>query len=441
MDPSRLRERLREIVRPASGSAQRPSVGAGPGLGAPPDSSLETLLGGEWRESNGGGSFVVTRWIDPDAGYGPSSVRDVSAGLLSGGFPASVMAGKPARLPLLFFDLETSGLSGGAGTYAFLIGLGGFEAGGAFVTEQHLMIDYASERSILHVVGAALGRAGALVTFNGKSFDVPVLDTRYLFHRMEAPSATLPHVDLLHPARRFWGGTKELGCSLIALEQQVLGVERTGDVPGFEIPARYFQFVRTGDPRPLAGVLEHNRLDLLSLACLTARLFHLVEKGASGVRNAREALALGHLYERANLGDRAEDAFERAVALDGDSFSSVRLEALRALAIAARRRKRFTLAARRWRQVLETPHCPRYMVRAAIEALAIHHEHRVRDLMEARWFALRGLEIDEEAAGGDAARHRLARIERKLVSERPLFPSSTSRPSSGSQKSARQTSS
>ena len=103
----------------------------------------------------------------------------------------------PAQLPFVFFDLETTGLNGGAGTHAFLVGCGWFDDDGWFVTEQHLMTRYAGERPMLHAVAAELDRAGALVSFNGKSFDAPMLETRYLFHRLRSPWRPMPHVDLL----------------------------------------------------------------------------------------------------------------------------------------------------------------------------------------------------------------------------------------------------
>src|SRR5439155_5978386 len=139
-------------------------------------------------------------------------------------------------------------------------------------------------RRLLETAAADLARAGALVSFNGKSFDAPVLETRYLFHRLPWPGGGMPHVDVLHPARRFWGDGE---CSLVALERQLLGVRRVGDVPGFEIPARYFQFIRSGDAAPLAAVLEHKRLDLLSLAAFTALLLHVTHAGPDAARDAR----------------------------------------------------------------------------------------------------------------------------------------------------------
>ena len=362
-------------------------------------------------------------------------------------------------MPFVFFDLETTGLNGGAGTHAFLVGCGWFDEEGGFITEQHLMTDFAGERSMLGVVAEGFRRAGTLMSFNGKSFDAPMLETRYLFHRLESPCANRPHVDLVHPARRFWGGAREGGCSLGALEQQLFSVERTGDVAGFEIPARYFRFVRTGDATPLVEVLHHNRLDLLSLAGLTARIFSLVQTGPDAATHPREALALGRVYRDAGLDERAEQAFERALVLteaeaarngSNDFWFATRrrermaltVDALRALALIARRQRRYEAAAARWRQLIELSECPAHISREAIEALAIYHEHRARDLTTAKLFALRGVELEETPARGDAAGRRLARIERKLVSERrTLFPSSTLPLSSGSPMSGPRTSS
>jgi uncharacterized protein YprB with RNaseH-like and TPR domain len=451
MDVSTLRDRLRQVVNPAG--AQSPSAASplAPVPVPPAARDLETLLGGAWRDSSPGRSFVVRRRYAPESPYGRFKVGAFANVLQAGARAASLLGGREAAGPFIFFDLETTGLSGGAGTCAFIVGCGWCEADGAFVTEQHLLVEAATERAMLERVAQDLARCGAIVTFNGKSFDAPVVETRYLFHRLLSPCAGRPHVDLLHPSRRFWGGTSEGGCSLVSLESEVLGVRRVGDVPGFEIPARYFQFVRSGDARPLMDVLEHNRLDLLSLAGLTMYLFGLVDAGPEDARHAQEALALGKVYERAGLADLAEQAYERAIeiavpgspsALPRSVRDRVRVEALRALAPGARRQRRHDVAAGRWRQLADLPGCPREVAREAMQALAIHHEHRVRDLAAAKIFALRSLEEESETAWGDAVRHRLARIERKISErKRPLFPSLPSQPSCGSPMSARRTSS
>jgi uncharacterized protein YprB with RNaseH-like and TPR domain len=406
---SALSDRLRGIIK-APSSADVVSRAAPAFIRSEGD--LETLLDGRWY----GHCFIVERRMAPGARYGRTTIGDLAARLHESAHEAPlVCANAAARPPFLFFDLETTGLSGGAGTQAFLVGCGWFEEDGGFTTRQYLLARYSDERAMLAAVADELGRAGALVSFNGKSFDAPVLETRYLFHRLEWTPSRQPHIDVLHPARRFW---KEDDCSLVVLEQQILGAWRKDDVAGFEIPERYFQFVRSGDPKPLAGVLEHNRLDLVSLAGLTSRLLEIVRGGPDYAENAREALALGHVYGRARAEERAIGAYERAVTLSATSRSRraplVMADALRALAVAYRRARRFDEAARCWSALIESG-CSSGVEREALEALAIHHEHRRRDLESAKLFALKNL------AGGmarerwrDTARRRLARIERKL---------------------------
>ena len=422
---SSFADRIRGIVR-----QPHPVVGAGPRIGPygqggymgppPQGADLETVLGGGWRETGGARCFVVERRVDPSSRHGRDAIGTL-ADWVHDGTPDAVLfaGGAPAAAPFVFFDLETTGLSGGAGTHAFLVGCARFDANRAFVTKQFLLTLPSHERTLLNVVAEELGGAGALVSFNGKSFDAPMLDTRYLFHRVDWSVAGIPHVDALHPARRFWPGD----CSLVALERQMIGARRRGDVPQAEIPARYFQFVRSGDARPLAAVLEHNRLDLLTLSALTARLLRLVRLGPAAARDAREAYALGTTYARAGLDARARECYAQAVAMSpapAGAFDAVRLESLRALALAWRRARDFEKAAACWRQLLETRGCPPALHREAAEALAIHHEHRVRDLDAAKAFALRSLIDEPRPAWTQAVQHRLARLDRKMTVARLL---------------------
>lgn len=421
---SALADRIRGIVTPCAGPRESRIPN--------PESHDLSSLGGQWV----GSCFIVDRRWEPDARHGREMVGDLAGRVRDACGHATLLAGgAPAGAPFVFFDLETTGLSGGAGTHAFLVGCGGFEPDGAFVTRQFMLTRYADERALLDTVAGELSRAGALVSFNGKSFDAPVLETRYLFHRLDWIGARIPHIDVLHPARRFWkrsvgrafqarldrglvrAALHDDGCSLLALEKQILAVRRVADVPGFEIPARYFQFVRTGDARPLAAVLEHNQLDLLTLAALTARLLHLARTGPSAARDAREAFALGVVYTRGGLDAEARNCYRRAVEMSPApiaAFDPVRLESLRALAVGWRRARQHDEAACCWRQVLDTRGCPPPIAREATEALAIHHEHRVRDLAAAKAFALRSLDAELPPARTQAVRHRLARIERKM---------------------------
>ena len=389
-----------------------------------PESRDLSCLSGTWR----GGCFVVERRYERTDRCGHDTVGTLADRLAEAVDEAPIIAGgAPARPPFIFFDLETTGLSGGAGTYAFLVGCAWFDEGGAFATRQFVLTRLPDERSLLAAVAVDLARAGALVSFNGKSFDAPLLETRYLYHRLPWIGAGLPHLDVLHPARRFWRDDESMAsCSLVALERQVLGARRRGDVPGIEIPARYFQFIRSGDAGPLAPVLEHNRLDLLSLAGLTARLLRLARLGPAAASDARETLALGRVYARAGLDARARDAFRQA-ADRSSAHSRIRIDALRALALAWRRLRQHEQAASCWRALIDAPACPRAIAHEATCALAIHHEHRMRDLAAARVFALRSLESGVRPASHAAVRHRLARIQRKLeqVSTADAQPSLT----------------
>ena len=410
---SSLADRIRGVVGATNPGARVPIESRIPN----PEPLDLSALGGVWRDD----CFVVERRKEPAARHGREAVGTLAECLDESASEAALYAGgADARAPFVFFDLETTGLSGGAGTQAFLVGCGWFDHDASFVTRQFLLTRYTDERPMLDTVAGELARAGALVSFNGKSFDAPLLETRYLFHRLAWNGRQLPHVDVLHPARRFWKrGINELECSLSALEKQILGVRRAGDVHGFEIPGRYFQFVRTGDARPLAAVLEHNRLDLLSLAALAARLFHVTRHGPDAARDAREALALGHVYMRGGLTVRACDAYRRAVEMTerGAVSQLVRIESLRALALNHRRARQHADAAACWRRLVEAPGCPPRIVREATEALAVHHEHRERDLETAKTFALRGLDLGSEPLWVGAARYRLARLDRKLAAE------------------------
>jgi uncharacterized protein len=404
-----LAERLRGIVRP-SGGTEVPR----PPASQVCDTVAETL-GGEWRDVQGHRFLVVDRKYAPGYRHGHVAVIDSVPPWPH--FPVLAAGELTAAAVdrLLFLDLETTGLAGGAGTYAFLVGLGWFD-GAVFRTRQFFLSSYTAERALLVAVAGTAVDAGAVVTFNGKSFDMPLMETRFVLHRMATPFAGLPHVDMVHPARRLWRSDEEEtttgGCRLTTLEETLCGHRREGDVPAFEIPSRYFHYVRTGDARPLAAVFEHNRLDLLGLALITAHASQLLHEGASAARTAREAVGLGSLYERAGMGVEACACYLRADELPGDVATQA--DALRRYAMLSRRARRYEDAAAAWRRALGLRRCPPGIAREAMEALAVHHEHRARNLGEARRFAMRSLQFNITQARQRAVQHRLARLDRKI---------------------------
>jgi hypothetical protein len=271
---------------------------------------------------------------------------------------------------------------------------------------------------MLDALAAILARATLLVTYNGRTFDVPVMEMRWAYHRQDSPSDEMAHLDMLATARRLWArrDSDSPSCTLSALERAVLRFHRLHDVPGLEIPSRYFQFLRTGDTAPIRGVLEHNRHDVVSLAAITSHALWLVLEGAHACEHASEQLGLGRLYEANDDLTRAERAYTLAAA-SGDR--TIAPEALARLAVLLRRAARHGESAAAWQEVLEmTADRPDEPVRRrATEALAIHHEHRIRDLTGAKDYATRLRERTPGSRRADVER-RLGRLDRKLKRRR-----------------------
>ena len=273
---------------------------------------------------------------------------------------------------------------------------------------------------MLDALARIMDEASLLVTFNGRTFDVPLMEMRWAFHRVEAATDDMPHFDMLPPARRLWSrrglgeNVETASCTLTSLERSVLDFHRIGDVPGFEIPVRYFHFLRSGDASVVEGVLEHNRHDLISLAAVMSHALWLAREGPDACRESSELMGLGRLYERMGDVDRALSAFERAGSSDD---RDVRPHALARAAALLSRRARYDEAAATWQRVLDE--CRRRrgpwtaLARRAAEALAIHHEHRARDLNTARAFALELHSQADDRTKRDVA-HRLGRLNRKL---------------------------
>ena len=287
-----LTSRLRSIVRPPNSPPRELTYEPDTGRYA---STIDIdrvadVLGGQVVTNSFGRALVIDRRYESDRFHGTRRVGDCA--LVDGDtltlLDPTLRPPDGAGSRTLFVDLETTGLSGGAGTVAFLVGCGWFDLG-AFQVRQFLLTSYASERALLCAVAECFGATSLLVTYNGKTFDVPVMETRWQFHRMPLPLESVRHFDMLHPARRLWRAREETardasgegGCRLGTLERVLCDVNRVGDIPGMDIPARYFRFLRSGDALPLEPVLEHNRLDLISLAAVCAHAVQLVDEGSA----------------------------------------------------------------------------------------------------------------------------------------------------------------
>ena len=221
---------------------------------------------------------------------------------------------------IVFLDLETTGLAGGTGTYAFLCGLG-FVDGGDFLVVQFFLEGPAREARWLAAIDTAIPPDATLATYNGKAFDLPLLRTRHILARSTPIWDRFPHVDLLYLARRLYRGYL-LSCSLGSMEKNVLGVTRSGeDIPGAMIPAIYFQYLRSSDASPLRGVFYHNELDIVSLAALYCHIASILD-GNRG--DGRERLRAGDIWNSQGRDDLSRQFWEDACN-DGVSGVDARL--------------------------------------------------------------------------------------------------------------------
>ena len=360
-----IKARLERLVAAADRARMRRDV---PAAAAP----IEELVPGRRVENDRGAFFLVedSRHLDSRHGDVPlSRFRAVLPGSVA------VVAGEPEMHSFdltraAFLDTETTGLAGGTGTAAFVVGVG-FVEEERFVVRQYLMRDYDEEAAQLCGLSTLLASFPYLVTYNGKAFDLPLLEARYRLNREAFPAARAQHLDLLPPARRLWKLRLE-SCRLQSLEAALLGVSRAGDVPGEEIPRIYFEYVRSRDARGIVRVLEHNRLDVLSLAALSALACQWVH--GEGPEDPRDAYSLGRVFERAQLYERSDAQYRRAVREDA---GPLRTAALLRLAARAKRGGDLTAACELWDRAARAGSW------YALRELAVHHEHRTRDLAAA----------------------------------------------------------
>ena len=297
----------------------------------------------------------------------------------------------------LFLDTETTGLSGGAGTVAFLVGAA-YVQEKQLVTEQFILRDYSDEPEMLLRLGELLARFDTAVTFNGKTFDMPLLEARYTLCRLREHWRALDQLDLLHPARRVWK-LRLQSCRLANLEERVLGVRRENDLPGSEAPERFFRYLQSGDFSLLEDVIAHNLQDVVTLAVLLVKLANLFDEPLAA-RDSRDLYSLGRALEKQGDAQAAE-----LYALSRDvPQGSYRLYMLYRRAGEWERARAVLEAMVRKNQMGYLPH---------IE-LAKIYEHRERNYRRAIFYTKIALAMCE-GREREAIERRLARLERKLI--------------------------
>ena len=312
----------------------------------------------------------------------------------------------------LFLDTETTGLSHGAGTVAFLVGLG-FVEGDALIVEQYLMRDYGDEPELIDRLAARMDGFDCVCTFNGRSFDMPLLETRFTMCRMRERWRDLENLDLLAPSRRTW--KLRLGsCRLCNLEAEILGMPREGDLPGGEVPARYFEFLKTGDESLLEDIIAHNRQDIATLSRLLARLCEITDR-PEAQPDQRDLFSLGKALERQGELKPARELYR----LSAIPRPAGTLAALTGERIAGMANWRLAQLSRRAgdydeaRAILEQMLRRRQMPGRANIELSKLYEHKLNDNRRALEYALAAAEYPD-AEEPERLEKRVARLRNKL---------------------------
>jgi uncharacterized protein YprB with RNaseH-like and TPR domain len=402
-----LRRRIAKIDKKYAKPRTRPSP--------PPAASNQPPDDHPWQEitTAHGRHFETEKLYERHRRHGSIGITDLED--LPNDLLHPISNGEIPNVPVskwCFLDTETTGLAGGSGTYAFLIGVGRIAKDG-FRVRQFFMRDFGEEASQLSALDEHLKQFEVLITYNGRTFDQPLLETRFRMVRQRPPFSALPHLDLLFGARRLWKLRFD-SCRLVDLENQILGLERQGDLPGELIPYFYFEYLRTQEIFRLVPIFHHNATDILTLACLTAIVpwaFH--PPGKAQFTHGAEMVGLGRWWRQAGNPEHALALFRQAV--DRGLPDDLLFRTLWDTALIEKKLGRehaalpvfAELAAGRnpWRA-------------AALEELAKYFEHRERNYAMALEMTLSALDLEPS----DALRRRADRLKKK-TGDRILNPS------------------
>lgn len=341
-------------------------------VGVQSEKDVDRLIPGYVLSNDSGSCYVIENKYELSHFYGGCRLGDI-LGADSGTF--SALGGEdcagltPERL--LFLDTETTGLSGGAGTLAFLAGVGFFEDG-AYIVRQYFIRDYDEEPAMLSELQGLFNKHGNFVTFNGKAFDINLLQSRFISNRFRPRFGDNPHLDLLYPARRVWGLKLE-SCRLSSLEENVLGERREDDIPGALIPSVYFKYLEDRNASEIVKVIRHNQLDVLSMVSLLIRLSAMLKNPVSETDGGFELLGMGRLFEASG---RTTDMIECLEACSGSEQFDIKVQAVKRLTGIYKKNGSLKRALEHWKAV-EADN-PRFELFHLIE-MAKYYEHKEKN--------------------------------------------------------------
>ncbi len=374
----------------------------------------EDAVDGRLAENSAGGYFLVERSFPLGHKYGNNILEIVSPLEMIANWAGENHISEVDIDEFCFVDTETTGLAGGSGTLAFMVGMGRFEKD-EFKLAQFFLKDPGDETAMLFAIEEFLAPSKVLVSFNGKAFDIPLMNARYITNMQPSPFKELAQLDILHLARRLWRDRLP-SRTLNFLEIEILGIERTGeDTPGWMIPSLYTDYLLTGDSRPLAGVFYHNEIDILSLAVLMEVLAKIISDPL-GSKNAHtlDLLAVGKLNE--DLGHQFEAKKIYEYCLEQELPDEIRTRTVKRLSYIYRRLDQLPEALSLWWQAVADREI------YAHEELAKYYEHKARDFEEAKKWTesaralLKMPEINrfERVQWQEKFNYRLERLTRKI---------------------------
>lgn len=405
-----LRARIAAVESSNVPAYAPPAPPVNPAIAPLERSTVENLLEGAEVRTALGAHFETRRLWRNHQRHGSvyiSDLQEMPVDLLDAISAGEIPDVDPRKIA--FLDTETTGLAGGSGTYAFLIGVGAL-TGEGFELRHFFMRDYSEEASQLSALGEHLRQFDVLVTYNGKAYDQPLLETRYRMMRQPPPFAKLVHLDLLFGARRLYKLQLD-SCRLVELETQILGVERIDDVPGSIIPYLYFEYLRSRSAHRMWGIFEHNAFDILTLACLTGivpRAFHSPLEVP--LRRGPEMLGLARWLRAAGRCEESIVLMRRA--LETGLPDALSWRTLRDCAVLEKKKGNEAGALSLWTELTTAPNPHRT---EALEELAKYFERREKNYLLA-------LDMTEQAlrhAATDSLRRRKERLEKRLSVRRP----------------------
>ncbi len=377
--------------------------------------SIETVIADGYEDiTSFGTTFVARKILAPGHQHGNTPLSDrVDTALIQRWAKFSSSETYDLR-EFVFLDTETSGLAGGTGTYPFMVGLGHYADQG-FIVHQLFMRSPQDEQSLLSSLSNFMGSFKVVVTFNGKSFDIPILNSRHVLNGFPSPFKKLRHIDLLHLSRRIWRNRLK-DRSLGSLEIEILETSRDQiEIPGWLVPQIYYDYLRSGDARPLEGVFYHNATDIISLAALMNHINDmLLYPIAENSKKALDMVALAQLFEKLGYLDRAILFYE--VGLSQGLPVNFFVRTLLDFALLYRKQGNWEQATELWEKAAEY-----HQTEACIE-LAKYYEHVQKDYKQAQHWVDLGLEFLTQGVAGHYKNralqtdlvHRLARIKKKI---------------------------